>query len=98
MSRAYDLQRQSWACERANNQWLKSQGIDTDQLIRCDHARDLGFLLEAKAVWQSVVETDRAYWLALWYRVYQRNRPLTDSQRQRYRNLLKRATRLARRK
>lgn len=98
MTQAYDLQRQAWQRERENNRWLQSQGIDPDKLVACDHAQDLGRLLELKPLWPYVVEQDRSQWFGLWYRVYKRNLPLTERHKLYFRNILKRAQRLSRRK
>lgn len=94
----YDLARKSRKLEHANDSWLQSQGIDPAQIINCDYAEDLGRLLLLKPLWPYVVDQDRSQWLSFWYRVYKRNRPLTETHRLCFRNMLKRATRLSQRK
>lgn len=93
----YDRARQARRREHENNSWLQSQGIDPDKLVLCDHAQDLGRLMELKPLWSSVTEQDQSQWFCLWYRVYKRNLSLTETHIMRFRNILKRARRLSRR-
>lgn len=98
MSRDYEIKIKADRNTSQTNRWLAEQGINPDRLGDTDYAADLGRLLELKPLWSYVVEQDRAQWLGLWYRVYKRNKPLTETHKLYFRNILKRAKRLSKRK
>jgi hypothetical protein len=79
------------------NRWLRQNGVDPIKLQNLPTAKDVWLLLKAKRFRSYMGEKDQALYLALWHHTYTLAKPMSEHNKNLFRNMFKRQDRLRKR-
>jgi hypothetical protein len=83
---------------QATNRWLRSFGVDPIKLESLSTAKDVWLLLKAKRFYGYMSEQDKALYLSLWHHTYTLEKPMSQHNKNLFRNMFKRQDRERKRK